>query len=462
MSTLRSFGLITLLGLAACQTAPERRWAHVTESSKPPPNYAPAVMVTSYPTPNDTAAAAAAPAKPASDKTITGLSDRGQASLLENLAKMIAADKAGCAKSKDAPCQHQVLLDSIGISAASGGGDKTPPSIGYVDATSFKRTVVINVLNAQYLPPGDRLQVFTVSVKPESQARFTNYTMAQTQSVNSKFGTITQNTEFDLSGKIDPKLAGPAQGTGEISSSYSNKRAVTSDISEASVPLNVDIQDGVLSVQKHGNAVTDISGNTLVALTMVVPTDDSHLALVVSGASLFKAGQPLGAADATIAADFTRFAPDDREVTAHISINYQLRHIKTGAATYTEGDDTVVLYDGVGDSATAVLIPKDEIVGDKWVIIAQKANSMSPKCELLSAAPLGFTAGASAPLYFADELTARSVAVWLTGARATDVNGHQLTFKVNQMDLDWKTSSPAFQVASRAAWLHSIRPYCQR
>ena len=479
MIAFRMLGILGLLVLAACGTAPERRWSEVQYRPEQPPlsggdgnlsaYYMPKLMVTSYATSDDVKTVTSSDKAPVGNGkglSLKDLSDHGQSSLVDSLEKLIAAEDPTCGsaekKAPPPPCRHVTLLDALGISSSDGqSSDKGPPALGSVDATSFKRTIVINVLNGTDLPPGDRLQQFTVQVQPTpSSIRFTDYSIAQTQSANSKFGTVTQTTQMNLSGKIDPTHSSAVKGTGEASAGYSNQKVVTSDITEAIVPLNVDIQNGALFVQKRGSAVTDISGNTLIALTVIVPTNDSHSALTVRQQTLFKNAAPLSPDAAALAVDFTRFAQDDVDVTATVSLDYLLRHVESGASTYIEGDDSVTFYRGKVEATKVTLIPKAEIVGDKWGVIVQYATPDNPSCEELKATPFGFKPGTSVPIYFSDEVSARSFVTWLSDTKATDINAHQLTFKINQSAIDW-AKSPTVVVVTRAAWETNIRASCQ-
>lgn len=455
MTPFGKLGILWILTLAACSsTAPlQNRWyeAHY-EPDQPPLTekdgklaapYLPKVMISSYETPQET------------DNTtwfLKDLGDRGQSSLMESLEKLIAAEDPACGTKNKPPCRHETLLNALGISSSPGqNASKGPPTLGSVEATSFKRTIVINVLNGTDLPPGDRLQQFTVQLQLQPGAFFSQYTIAQTQSATSKFGSVTQTTQMNLSGKIDPTLSRTVTGTGEVAAGYSNGKTVESDITEASIPLNVNLQEGNLFIQKRGSAVTDITGNTLVALTMTFPKNpqEKDAALVVRQQTLFNNGvTPLPRNLATLAVDYTHFAPDDKDVTADVSLDFLLRHITSKASTYTEGDDSVTFYKGTVDKKNIILIPRAEIVGNKWVILAE---SQSQGCHLLEATPFVFAENAAVPLYFSNEVSARSFVTWLNEVKAVDINAHQLTFKVDGSAINWP-EKPVFSVVNRTIW----------
>jgi len=457
----RKFGVLALLALTACQTAPERRWEEVqfSQSSMRPslaiPTYQPKLTINSYATP-PAVLAATTPAAAGKGVSIKDLSDHGQGSLVKSLATLIAADAAGCgADPKKTPCKSQTLLQALGVSSAAGdGSDAGPPAMAYVDATTFNRVVVVNVLNGVDWPPGDRLAQYTVNAAPtDSRVLFTNFTIAQTQSANSKFGSIVQTTQFSLTGNVSPTLgvSAAAAGTAQVAAAYSNNKAVSSDITEAIIPLNINLQGGDLFVQRRGDAITDISGNTLVALTMTLPKDDNQTALVVTKETLSKAGVLLPAAKASLAVSFTNFASDDADVMANVTLDYQLRHILSGRSTYTEGDDSVTFFSDAISTNNQVLIPKAEIIGEKWIILATQTTGSHQTCEL-RAAPKGFPNADTFHLYFSNELDAGNFVDWLNAAKATDINAGLLAFEINRQPIGWKTSPPVFRVANRVIW----------
>ncbi len=84
--------------------------------------------------------------------------------------------------------------------------------MGYKDATSFKRTILLNVLNGPGMKPGDRLSAFTASLMPSGGATFSDYTIAQTESVNGKFGTITTTTDVNIGAKTSSPTEWTAGG----------------------------------------------------------------------------------------------------------------------------------------------------------------------------------------------------------------------------------------------------------
>jgi len=466
---LRKFGVLALLALAACQTAPERRWeearfyplkSHPTDAELTAAPYQPGVTVTSYATPPDVVAATA----PASGKgaSIKDLSDHGQGDLVKSLATLIAADAADCAADEKTPCKYQTLLKALGVSSAAGaGGDSGPPAIAYVDATALKRVVVVNVLNAADWRPGDRLAQYTVDATPvatqDGKIQFTNFTIAQTQSTNDKLGSVVQTTQFSLTGNVSPTLgvSAAAAGTAQVAAAYSNNKAVSSDITQAFIPLNVNLQGGDLFVQRRGDAITDISGNTLIALTVVLPKDSEETALVVTKETLFKAGAVLPAEKASLAVNFTDFASDKTDVMATVALDYQLRHILSGGSTYTEGDDSVSFV-RANIQSPQVLIPQAEIIGEKWIVLATQTTGGRQTCELKVTPKLLFSPGDAFHLYFSNALDAGYFVGWLNAAKGTEINAGQLILKINGQPVNWKTSPQTFRVANRAIWRDAV------
>lgn len=470
MTVFRMMSIVGLLALTACSTTPaEQRWSKWFPAPQNSPDLPPSrgahplqscpnefnLVVTSDATPNDVTTVT----KGNGGLSLKDLSDHGQSSLVDSVEKLIASENLACAstaKKGQPPCRHTVFLGALGISPSDNRHEDKIPPLGIKEATTFKRTIIINVSNSICLPPGDRLQQFTVEVKPSSPLfHFTDLKVAQTQSTDSKLGTITQQKKINITGNIDPALSSAIKG----SAGFSNQKAVESDITEAIVPLNAYLQEGDLYIQRKGNAKTDITGDTMIAVTMIVPLEDSNAALTVRQQNLFKKGKFLTSKSAILGVDFTQFASDKEPVTATVTLDYLLRHVGWGASTYTEGDDSVTLFRREVTQQN-ILIPKDEIIGEKWSVIARYVTSNNSNCEELKATPSWFTPDQAFPLYFSDEVSARDFVTWLTDARATTINADQLTFKINQSEINW-TKPPTFVVTRHATWRNSPKTFCQ-
>jgi hypothetical protein len=471
--------IVGLLALTACSTTPaEQRWSKWFPGPQNSPDLPPSsgaqplkscpkefdLVVTSDATPSDVTTLT----KSNGGLSLKDLSDRGQSSLVDSVEKLIASENLACAstaKKGQPPCRHTVFLGALGISPSDNQHEDKIPPLGIKEATLFKRTIIINVSNSICLPPGDRLQQFTVEVKPSSPLfQFTDLKVAQTRSTDSKLGTITQQKKINITGNIDPALSGTIKG----SAGFSNQKAVESDITEAIVPLNAYLQDGNLYIQRKGNAKTDITGDTVIEVTMTVPVDmtvpleNSNAALMVRQQNLFKKGKFLPSKSAILGVDLTRFPSDKEPVTATVTLDYLLRHVRWGASTYTEGDDSVTLFRRREVTQKNILIPNDEIIGEKWSVIARYGTSNKSSCEELKATPSWFAPDESFPLYFSDEVSARDFATWLMDTHATTINADQLTFKINQSEINW-TKSPTFVVTRHATWRDSQKttPFCQ-
>ena len=83
------------------------------------------------------------------------------------MEKLTPSEDSACASASNTGKNGHLttFLKALGISVLnSQGSDPTQTTLGMVDATSLKRTIVINVSNSIDLPLGDRLQQFTVKV----------------------------------------------------------------------------------------------------------------------------------------------------------------------------------------------------------------------------------------------------------------------------------------------------------
>ncbi len=466
--------------LCGCSSA-EYRWSSLDDSKSAPYQSEEAVLEKDHPiisvsstaTPADPAAATPK-ADTSGAPALRDLSDHGQAGYFLGLAQTIAAEKRNCKTN----CAQDAYLKASGVKG--GGGDDGAPSlsIATADARTFKRTLVVNVLGNEEWPFGDRLARFTVKVVPGFGPKpkhistsndpdngfdpwagptpgtpdFRDYIAASTQSSLGKFGTVDQSTSFDLK---DQRTAGSSVTTPEISS----KKEVTSDIVEATIPLNVNVGDGNLYIQKHGNVTLDITGNTVIALSLYVPGDQAQEAFVVSKASLFKDGTPLDSDKASMTMTLTQFGYDGGDIEGAVSLTYLFRHVVSGNRTFAEGDDEIALVRPEPYTTKSILLKRGDIVGTKWVIAVQNALPAGG-CDILEALPTGLFKDARY-LYFNNQSDADTLANWLNHGKPTTMyKDGQLQFWLNNQPLDRVGHTPVFTVMDRDTWMLKSAGHC--
>lgn len=383
---------------------------------------------------------------------IKDLSDHGQSTLVEKLDASL--------QRKPDKQTHTKLLDAIGMSAtkSAAAGD----TIGHASATTLKRTLVVNVMSNKHLQPGDRLQNVTITVTPRN-ASFIAFSNAKTESVTTEFGTITQTTERSVDATLSPTLTGAIVGTGELTASSSTSKEAQGKVIEAITPLNLNIDGKALTIQKQANSHIDISGNTIVSVTLSVDPDvssekttwtaftASSVNLVTKGALISDCAAPTETTETkpacTISGALTTYLDDEtlfkQGVLADIAVSATTRLVRSGANTITETDDDIILVDTESSpTAPQVLIPRNAIVGEKYMVIGSSSTHRCPVKVGVKPFPGTY------PLLLQDKDGAKQVTLWLKSKRP-----HQLTSDTLLLDTGRGDKPVAYEVMSRADWL---------
>src|ERR1700754_18758 len=205
---------------------------------------------------------ACSPPKQGAHTGVRDLSDRGQAALIEALAK--------------SPGAASDLRKAVSTPFESEGGG------GVFDRSRLSRTVVISVLKGAASQPGDRLMRTVVTIAPHRLSgdstfpfEFEGYTVAATDTKVQDIAHLETTTEASLATKLAPKIGN--FGDNEVSSGVTHTQKSTADIVQQYENLGVDIQPTALIVTRESERGLDVVGNTLVALTLATPDDSDRI-----------------------------------------------------------------------------------------------------------------------------------------------------------------------------------------
>ena len=428
----------SLLVLAACQTANEdalRRWAtrgaDVDDGASPLVG----VSVSSYPTPSQASSNASAGGTGLKD-----LSDRGQAALIEQTARLLASAKA---KPDD-------LKSALGLAAGKAAQTPQGGAIGAADAGLFNRTLAINVMPNFGLLPGERLDQFTVTLtlpdeknRTDLAAEFEGYTIARAESSSATYGSISRTRSWTLGASLSPTLAGGVVGTGEATAGLKGEDTMQAEIKESRLPLNIHIQPKEIRILRQSVGRADISGDILISLNLRMLRTSPVLVLdAFDGAFL-----PDKVEGTVIALPKAR---EDLPATVHLK--YLLRGITSGRETVVEGDDGVVFHTGTsGIEPSPPLIREKELTGaDAYWLVAAPSDTGKGWEKIQVTPPDGLKTQAI-PLYFSTRFNASAFKAWLEKAPfpKPDLNRGRMTLKVNGRDL---TPGGPYVVFSLRAW----------
>ncbi|HEY0412349.1 MAG TPA: hypothetical protein VGD66_04325 [Allosphingosinicella sp.] len=377
-----------LLGLSACAHPEDRRWLRTEIPAELPTDELPQVQVYSV-------ATAAPPGK----IRLTELSDRGQAALIEALAKT-NADAA--------------TLRSLVAAPLASGGDGS----GLVDRTQLDRTLIISVSKGVAAEPGDRLMRTIVTITPHRDAgqrrppfEFAGYTIAATDNKTQNIAHLETKSDASLTATISPTIKGT--GDNSLVGALSRSHTTTADIAQQYENLNIDITPERLIVTRESERGLDVVGNTIIALTLATPPRTSQpTAFLASDVKFHDKGKALPPKTASFTLRPLQYLPAC-PLRADVRLRYQLRHIVTGREYYTEGKQTASIVSDTIELPNQILVRPEDAQGQLYQIKIYRHR-------VEDGAIIATTVdGGQQPLLFDDYAEASRVAAWMKGRRDT-------------------------------------------
>lgn len=413
-SSVVSVGLL----LSACEHGENYRWnarsnpsfastLTTPTDSRFGPWDAPAVSVYSYPT--------AGPSP--SETALRDLSDQGQAALIEAYA----------ARTPDVDALRALLARPLRAPGSTPSGEAGATAEGV-----YKRTLVANVTEGWSAAPGDRLAWTWIHIRPVNFV-FDGYTVlatdnqvlnieqitsATTVGANATLGrtgseTSTANTAGTPLSSVLQTVAGSSNG---LTGSLNQTNTTTAAINQQYVKLGADILPDELRIYRESERNQDVSGNTLIALTMRVDPDEwvdagREPMQRVTALALSKDGEMRPASEVEISV-VRHLAPPRCPLVADVTLYYQARRVANGRS-YIEGEQEARYEQGRYDAERTILVPADEVRTPSWRVYPLASPTL----------PLQLTDvfGASHPLDFTSLEQARNFAEWI--GRSRDVRG---------------------------------------
>lgn len=410
-SRTRLAALSALMLFAGCQNHPENyRWsdkAPPTFGGSPatPPNSPfgkdwskPAVSVYSFTTP--------APA--ASDAGLRDLSDRGQAALITAMtAPGAKPDDIRGALSKPLKASSEPGEDAVTVEG------------------SFKRTLVANVTKGWDAVPGERLVWTWIVVEPINFV-FDGYTVVATDNQVLNIEQVTNATTAGVTGNlgktgsetsattttgspISNVLTNVAGSSAGVSGSLSNTYTTTASINQQYMKLGVDIMPSQMRIYRESERNLDVSGNTLISLTMRLdPSKWRGVGLErtqrVTKLDLAKPDGTLAGPSEIVFEVTQNKAPPRCALTAKVTLYYQVRKPRNGRS-YVEGEQEADYTKGTYDAGEVTIVPADEVRKLSWRLYPQA----QPDAALQLISPFGY----NNPLEFTSYEQAQNFALWL-------------------------------------------------
>ena len=291
------------------------------------------------------------------------------------------------------------------------------------DATGFQRALVMNVFEKGFAP-ADSLVRTRLTIIPR-EFIFTNLEAAKTDYSTIAIDKISTTDSVSGTASVSAGLPVPG-GSGSASVTGSHSVEKSADVSARVEDLTVNLENGSLVVFREGARGRDLTGNTIVKLTIQDATPASEgedrvrtivTGLDVGGPHRWKTG-------VAASADFERrHGLHPKGMIADVRLDYVLRHVIDGAETYQEGDDAVRFETGCV-AKDVVLVPASESALQTWVIFD-------------GSSPVQIDADtASEDLTFEDYKTAVRFTAWLKATGATSIGGVRLLTHVAGNTID--------------------------
>lgn len=278
------------------------------------------------------------------------------------------------------------------------------------DATAFQRMLVLNVFEKGY-HPGDSIIQTRLTIVPKDFV-FTNLEAAKTEYSTIEVDKISTSNGISTTAELEASPPIPV-GTASVSITGSHSTEKSADISVRVQDLSVNLENGNLVVFREGGRGRDLTGNTIVKLTIAdaSPSSDGRerVKMMVADLDVGSPGHWKSPTSASVDIQRRRglYATG---MVAEARLNYVLRHVSGGAKTYAEGDDAVRFESGCV-AKQVVVVPASETALHTWIVSTG------------SGAVLIDTDAGQRDMTFADYQTARRFVSWLQATRADSIGG---------------------------------------
>lgn len=416
--------IASVLLLTSCDHSENYRWSTLNakwpNAAAKPDNSKfgwrkPSVNVYSY----------ATPSLPAATLSVKDLSDRGQASYIDALAKAKGDSK------------------QLGTTLSKPIGDDSDAVTAPVIAEDFNRTLVATVSEGLEAAPADRLVWTWIDIRPINFS-FTGYTIAATDnetlniesiqnqttaSLQGQFGTTTSNTNAASNstapatgtagttvGDVLTKVFGTSSGvTGNLSNQYTTSATINQQYEK----LHVDIIPEELRIYRGSERNLDVTGNTIISLTAHVDprnwnqpnSTKSAQERIVQRVSkltlLTKKGSWLPPGSVDISSSVEK-SPPHCDLVADVTMIYLLRKVEPeDARSYIEGEQKASYVQQKVDIGLKTIVPADDVQKPSWrIVVPFSANKIDYPVSLSDSSERH-------PVVFSSYEQARSFAIWL-------------------------------------------------
>lgn len=333
---MRAGAVLLALALGGCAGASVDRWSRV--EGLPP--YAPPVLTVS-----------SAPAEGGELLSVKGLPERAAGAYIAALAT----------KEKSSDDLRAALAKAIASPKATR------------DTTLAPRVLVVGV-ERETPRPGDRLVSTIVSIRPAEPFRFVDYQQAATDRAFIDIGQVSVTDQQSASIGVAPGAASMAEGL-TASLAASRTRAASRAVRGES-DLSVDVSPELVRIYRTGVEGRDLTGDTLVKLSLRLPTADERTYALADADLRDDKGVPTPPDKLRIKLKFISLVPA-RDLWVCARLAYEDRTVVDGARSYDEGRQSVALKSGETPWTAYLVAPAEELETPLWVVLDRSGGALA-------------------------------------------------------------------------------------
>ncbi len=308
--------------------------------------------------------------------------------------------------------------------------EQEPPT--FLDSSFTRGLLTVTVAGTGFFPPTDRIERATITICPIG-GEFSDWVSARTAYSQVSPGSIqtTSQTVLKANASVSPPTPVPFSVGGSAESNRGRTERLEPTLLVEDITVRVERRDGASSaaadtpcsrdatvsemiIERSGGFGRDLRGNAQVEVTL--------RSLAASAlATVFRVQRTDGNAQLQLSSQVRRVLAEP--ITAHISMDYVVRHVVSGGDTIEQADDHVQFIRRNVDKPMIVLAPATVLFGLRsrhgnipgFLRIRRHANDSH-----------------GVELCFDREEDARTIQDYLIRARPTRIGGQQIGFRFGE------------------------------
>ena len=245
------------------------------------------------------------------------------------------------------------------------------------DRTVFHRTIIVSVRKTGAFNPADRLEATEVTIRP-TNATFESWDTLATVYTMINAGTVqlTQARGANEAISVGTPATVPVSATGSLGASQTNTRVenFTASNQVETISATIEDQGGALTIHRQGGGGVDLTGNTVIKVDLVYNDHHEFNYVFAVGSYRDKSGKLLPPKKAALKVKPIFGVPPGHAIEADVTLNYTLRHIISGDATYEEADDDIQEMTNSSGPERVTLVSAREASPSTFSLVANDAK----------------------------------------------------------------------------------------